>query len=192
MAVDLFLDLDKSIPEQLDKIAYELMNRQELRCNGSSYRITELEFYIYHSDAHPDPYVHKHKQQKTNGQWYFHGSGLDITMGNAEEGLYGGVLIRGLFSVENKKFTDGPLNAVTSLFSNFGSVENQQWEFGLRGCNDRENEVRKYYRIGLNSLNDLSGQYHDAHYRYVTDIENTKHKYKDKMRFQEKAAEVRG
>lgn len=80
-----------------------LLNRCDLLVGGAPHRIVELEVY-YHSDAHPDPFIHGDALQKTCGRWYFHrnsgeyrgGSfkGLDLSFG--PEGLVGGLLIRTL------------------------------------------------------------------------------------------------
>jgi hypothetical protein len=51
-----------------------------------------------------DPYTHKRPEQRKSGTWYVHDdgaraptySGIDLTSGSEEEGLYGGLLIREL------------------------------------------------------------------------------------------------
>lgn len=73
------------------QIAEELMNNFILCSGVRIFRICEIEFY-YKDIDHNDNYTHGHKQQKTSGQWYQHGSGLDIICGN--EKSYGGILIR--------------------------------------------------------------------------------------------------
>lgn len=86
-----------------EAIAALLLERCALRIAGEPHRIIELELY-YHSDEHPDPFVHQDTRQARVGSWYFHrrggqytgGSykGLDLTFG--PEGVIGGVLIRTL------------------------------------------------------------------------------------------------
>lgn len=88
----------ETINESFGRIAQKLMNDFKLQVADKYYRIIECEFY-YHSKNHPDPYVHGHKRQKsTKGEWYFNGSGLDITL--ADESGFGCILIRGIAEVK--------------------------------------------------------------------------------------------
>lgn len=105
-----------------ERIAQSLMNDHVLLVGEHSFRFTSLEFYYYHPE-HADIYSHQHDKQNTSKQWYFHGSGLDITFGSA--GVYGGILIRGLKRLgENTGYINGPLLCVQEIFSALGSVDN--------------------------------------------------------------------
>lgn len=84
-----FENLDRSFEET----ATELMNDWVIWSNGTPYRIAELEFYVRNAD-HDDNYTHGHPLQRTNGKWYMHGSGIDITCSSDDH--YGGILIRAL------------------------------------------------------------------------------------------------
>lgn len=112
------------------RIADKLMNDYKLQVNYKFYRITECEFYFHDNRDHSDVYTHLHERQKSSiGEWYFHGSGLDITL--AQDGGHGGVLIRSMVEVKTsikvprkEDTTKGPLNVCTTIFSEFGSVDN--------------------------------------------------------------------
>lgn len=80
------------------RIAQVLMNDYKLQVNDNAFRITECEFYFHDNRDHSDVYTHLHERQKNSfGEWYFHGSGLDITL--AQEGGQGGILIRSMVEV---------------------------------------------------------------------------------------------
>ena len=80
MGINLKIE-NNNIIDDFARIADDLMNRWILKCEGSQYRITEIEFY-FQSDSHNDMYTHAHKLQKETGRWYFHGSGVDLSFGS--------------------------------------------------------------------------------------------------------------
>lgn len=103
--------------------AERFLNRRRLICGNNRYLIREIEFYIY-SDDFKDEYTHKHPQQLTKNQWYFHRTskdnyragtfkGLDITRGNGSR--YFGILIRSIENIDTKEFIQGPCNVVHEL-----------------------------------------------------------------------------
>ncbi len=61
-------------------------------------------------------YKRKHVNPKS-GDWFFHYSGVDIALKNEETGGYGGILIRGIYDIEKKKFIKGPMVCAMKLFS---------------------------------------------------------------------------
>ena len=81
----------QNLDSSFRRIAEDLLNHFIFISGEKSYRICEIEFY-YMGVNHEDKYTHGHELQKTSGQWYQHGSGLDITCGN--DNAYGGILIR--------------------------------------------------------------------------------------------------
>ena len=95
------------------------------------YFITELEFYYYKED-HNDCYCYAYDYYKYNGHnkneehpqkfkrcWFYHPSGMDITIGN-EKNIFGGILIRSL--CDDKGFvTCGPINVRGLLLDLDGS-----------------------------------------------------------------------
>lgn len=84
-------------------IARRLLGASRLQVAGAPHRLVEIEFY-FDSEAHPDPFTHRHPEQASSGRWYFHrigasyrgGSfkGLDLTLGDGI--AHGGILIRSL------------------------------------------------------------------------------------------------
>jgi len=109
----------KEIQTRFDELADYLMNKLCIAVNDKHYRIVEIEMYYYHKDKHADPYVHGYPEQLNCGTWYFHysGLGLDITFGNKEKNIYGGILIRSIKELdENPKYINGPFNVLKEIF----------------------------------------------------------------------------
>lgn len=116
-----------------DRFAENLFSKILIVCNGVQFRLTEIEFYLY-SDDHPDPFVHRHPRQLTNGEWYFHCTthkegtykggtfkGLDITFGIEEtKPEYGGILIRSIQNLDTSEYIVGPCNCVDALLTTAG------------------------------------------------------------------------
>ncbi len=124
------IDFD-SLDVSLEKTAYELMNDWVVWSNTTPYRIAELEFYI-RSATHDDNYTHGHPLQQTNGKWYMHGSGIDITCGSDDH--YGGILIRALQSLANPSaagYVYGPITCTAKLFEGLDTVLLHNFSFGL-------------------------------------------------------------
>lgn len=162
-------------------IAEMLMNNYKLQIGNVFYRVTECEFYYHsYSDRHRDPYAHGHNRQKqTMGEWYFHGSGLDITLGN--ETGYGGILLRGIAAVK-REYTiprredaiNGPLKICTEFFSQLGSVElSGKIDFGFvniekekMGASMPDTPVFAVPRIGLDKNKDRI--FADRPYRFLS------------------------
>lgn len=172
-----------SIITSFDQIAHSLFNKYKLQVNDNWYRLLDIEFYYYAPDLHEDVYAHKHESQLQSGKWYFHGSGIDITIGNGKH--HGGILIRAIGKVsangkpENKfieKQIHGPLNVKTEICSNFKDVfgetpnymrlEDVSMEL-MGALMPIPKHIIKTKRINLNPDNDPSQEYYDARYRYV-------------------------
>ena len=169
------------------------MNGYQLQVNNNYYRIVDCEFY-YSSKKHPDPYVHGHERQKESlGEWYFHGSGLDITLGN--EGAHGGILIRGVARVPKVGIPSredaiiGPLNVCTEIFKSIGNVVlTGAMHFGMidigidaLAANMKTARVFAVPRIGLNKSKDSRTKFHDRPYRFITFL-HLPHKEADKVK----------
>ena len=176
------------------KIAERLMNDFQIRVNDQFYRITECEFY-FKSEKHADPYVHGHERQKaSNGEWYFHGSGLDITMGNGA--CYGGILLRGIAAVKptgniptRLDAISGPLNVCRELFNQMGTAfTNDPIHFGLvdisrdpMAANMKTAKVFAAPRIGLNENKPEGTSYWNKPYRFLTFL-HLPHKESEKVK----------
>lgn len=171
-------------------LADQLMNGFQLVVNAQQYRIVECECYFHHA-GHADPFVHGHELQKTTtGAWYFHPSGLDITLA-LDNGAYGGILIRSLLPIldapdvkqEIASAIIGPLNVCTELFRAIGTVAFQPGvPFGLRAVSDehRSNHPQARIfclpRIGLNHTK--GEEFATRPYRYVSHL-HLRHKQRD-------------
>lgn len=163
------------------RIAEKLMNDYKLRVNDSYYRIIECEFY-FKSQNHDDPYVHGHERQKSSiGEWYFHGSGLDITLSTGE--AFGGILLRSIAKVNKENAIPirnetivGPLKICTEIFKQFGNVlSNEPINFGLvdisrepQGANMKTATVFAIPRIGLNETKDNDQKFWTRPYRFIS------------------------
>jgi hypothetical protein len=109
-----------------NKIVDFLLHQVQLEVNKCTYRLVEIELYIYKED-HQDIYAHCHKQQKEMLTWYFHQmsskehsykggtfKGLDITCGN-NDNRFGGILIRSVLNEQNNSVIEGPCKVVNEF-----------------------------------------------------------------------------
>ena len=96
------------------EIAHELMSNYQVRKNNKQYRFLEIEFY-WHSLNHPDESVYP--RQKSEGYWFLHPSGVDITLPSTTTDSYGGILIRAMQNVAHpEEVYSGPWNCSDALF----------------------------------------------------------------------------
>lgn len=159
----------ETLVRDFDRIANDLMNYWVLAVNETHYRLTEIEFYcksVLPEGPIKDPYTHGHSEQLKSGTWYFHGSGLDLTFGT--EGFYGGILIRGIQRISDRKHVTGPLNSLTEIMSSLGSIELKKIDFGFLEAEGFEFELKhliKAPRVGLNPINDPNS--HQKLFRYL-------------------------
>lgn len=124
----------ETILRDIDSIAELLSNKTILKINDTSYRIVDFEFYVYSANKDfQDPHVYKNSLQLQNGKLYFHGSGIDITVG--DELNYAGILLRSVikFSEDSdsklgsmKEQFDGPHKVATELMSNLNSLNSHK------------------------------------------------------------------
>lgn len=176
----------KSVEASFNRIAERLFCNYQLVVNDRHYyRLIDIEFYYYAPGIFEDVYAHKHDAQLSNGKWYFHGSGIDITFGNGE--CHGGILIRGIASVRGEGKADhmglfkqihGPLNVKTELFSSMhGAFEKKANYLYLTDVSQERmganmilpQHIIRTNRIGLNKSKDAADQsFYNGKYRYVT------------------------
>lgn len=184
-----FFNLLKGIPEykniedRFDAIADYLMNYLCFDVGRLAYRIIEVEIYYYNKVIHPDPYVHCAKEQLSTGEWYFNGFGLDITFGDKNNDIYGGILIRGIKKLhKTEEYISGPSNVLKEIFSNLGGICGVGLGLCLREfVSDEVVNMKpiKTSRIGLVKKMEDSDNYHKKQYRYLVEI-NLQHKFKEK------------
>ena len=199
-----FLKVDATSKETVEKsfnvIAEKLFNNYQLQVNNNYYRLIDIEFYYLTDDKeneiyniHKDIYTHKHLEQRHSGKWYFHDSGIDITIGN-ESNHYGGILIRGLSKIyiENSDNNlinhqiHGPVKVKSEICEKFnGAFDNSPNFFRLveitNGSIDKPLYVIKSQRINLNIQKDIGEmKYWDSKYRYVILLNQYQFKYANK------------
>lgn len=79
---------EKDYQNCFQTIADKLINSYELVFNDKDYfRLCEIEFYFYHQTRHPDTFAHRHPEQNSYSNWYFHRQGTSPTA-NYKGGTY--------------------------------------------------------------------------------------------------------
>ncbi|MDR2947589.1 MAG: hypothetical protein LBV71_00115 [Prevotella sp.] len=158
----------QAIEQSFDRIAKELLIENALYINDKVFRFTEIEFYYYNEEFHPDKYTHEHSLKE--GQWRFHNQGIDITF-NSDDNLQidGGILIRGVLL--DKKYINGPRKIITAFFEAFGNITDNT-NFILKSSEKRDVEIIKTFRQLPNKIE--YPIYHEKHYRYIAEIEKVK------------------
>ena len=98
-------EIKKGDPTSIEKRFWDfadfLLFECTLEIDQKEYSLFDIEFY-YHSEGHPDPYVHKNERQKKYGYVYRHGSGFDLCFGDDSNGVYFGVLVKGMLKINEK------------------------------------------------------------------------------------------
>ena len=114
--------------EELKKRALKLMSGYNIVKGDFHYQIAEIEFY-YYSAQHPD--IITYPRQCVQGLWFFHPSGVDLTIQSSVSGMnpsFGGILIRSIikYNKEGKllKTICGPQKCVNELFDYLSAIDN--------------------------------------------------------------------
>lgn len=144
--------------KKIKKVAEYLMQNYCIEANKTQFFMNEIEFYLY-CDGHRDPYIHcydmknkecrdntnnkKNKESRNNTnnqgemlQWYFHGSGMDITFGESGIG-YGGILIRSIKSGDEE--IRGPIRVRRKVFEYIDTDK----EFNADKSQDCRDQLKK-------------------------------------------------
>lgn len=92
----LLLEQTQEIPVDLfDKLAILILARGELKVGATTFRFTEIEFYLNNKSRYDlDPFTHEHDQKYETGHIRPHWAGIDISI--LEGNYWGGILIRGI------------------------------------------------------------------------------------------------
>lgn len=107
--------LDIWIESTIRKLLYDQVIYSDW--SQKTYSLEDIELYIFHESV-PDLFAHRSERQQQHGVWYFHQApsssdrsgeipsqnklrggtrkGLDISLGNAAQGIHAGVLIRSI------------------------------------------------------------------------------------------------
>ena len=151
-----FLKIECETEAEFEKIAYNLLNNYAIQNHDTIFRLTEIEFY-WSSPNHKDfsTYDRKHVDP-AHGDWFFHYSGVDIALKNEKNGGYGGILIRGIYSLTENKPYKGPMVCAMRLFSGTSafseSIKTRIIEYDFYKA-----EIHKSERIGLGGNAKQSG-----------------------------------
>ncbi|MCY7409098.1 MAG: hypothetical protein LH473_02405, partial [Chitinophagales bacterium] len=173
---------DKDWEKEFFNRADFLMNHLCLIVGENAYRVVDCEVY-YHSEEHPDPYVHKGEEQLNNGTWFFNDAGgLDITFGNGEKGIYAGILIRTIQNLKTEQRIEGIIKVVKEIFRNLGNIFSEGNEIRLCELNPQFITQGKPYtttRVNLTErINDME-RFFNKYYRFL--ILSSAMKGKDKI-----------
>ena len=143
-----FLTLKSETQAEFERIAQILFDNYAVQTHNGFYRLIELEFY-WNSPTHIDnsTYKRNHVNPKS-GDWFFHYSGVDIALKNDETGGYGGILIRSIYDLTNKKVIKGPMVCVMKLFSETNAFSSSI-KTQIIPHNFKESIMQKSKRIGL-------------------------------------------
>lgn len=128
------------------------MNNHCILVENKKYRILEIEFYFFKKNVFEDCFTYKDERQKTNGCWFFHYSGVDITFGS--KNTWGGILLRSLAAINNKgqisKVICGPLKLKNEMLNNFSSIFDTPATFKIEQLELTSQKLYMTPRIGLN------------------------------------------
>ena len=172
----------ETLEEKFESLANSLMNYLCLVVGNHPYRIVECEIYYYDKNNHPDPYVHKRKEQLTSGKWYFNDMGLDITLGNRKSEIYASILLCGIQSLKTNQYTSGTANVVREIFDKFGTVILDGNGICLREINKgvfEEEHAITAKRVGLTKKPEDLQNFIDKKYRYIIEL-NPQHHFNGK------------
>ena len=166
--------------------ANKLMNEYCLKVDDKKYNLIEIEFYFYDKENHPDPYIYCNEKQKECGEFYFHGSGMDITFGNRI--CYGGILIRSIMN-QKGEYINGSLILLEELFGD--KIDKSKIEL-IEKEDIEKKDIFCSTRVGLQAHPldyELLTKYKKNFipyifrlYRFIVDYSCSKNKCKDKTK----------
>ncbi|NOQ27607.1 MAG: hypothetical protein GQ564_19770 [Bacteroidales bacterium] len=105
----------EKIVESLELIAKELILNRLIIVNKSKFSLIDIELYYWHN-FHKDDYAKGIKHTRPFGDFELHRYGIDISLGNAKNNDFGGILIRGLYDIDKKEVLSKS-KVVKSLFN---------------------------------------------------------------------------
>jgi len=143
-----FLKIEKETEQEFEMIADKLFNDYAVENHESKFRLIEIEFY-WTSPNHTDnsTYQRNHVEPK-HGDWFFHYSGVDIALKNEKLGGFGGILIRGIYSLKENKIYKGPMVCAMKLFSGTSAFSDSIKTKIIEHKFDKK-KINKSARVGL-------------------------------------------
>lgn len=190
---------ENELTKKIEECAKVILLESILHLGSTTYDILEIEFYLNNGGDHADPYAHSVQYPKrikpiqgVIGSWYFHRftgmktythtrRGLDLTLGDAAAGIYGGILIRSIRNRSDGVVISGPSRIVGELIKQVndpalietiatrveqGSAFQQKYNVFISGQTpDVTTSVFKSARVGLGERNP---EYRARLYRFFT------------------------
>ena len=163
----------EDVQGELKSLAGKLMNEYCISNGKHTYRLLEIEFYIYLKDIsksekrHADEHVYPRTAE--TGRIFFHQSGMDICFTSSmEDGYFGGILIRALEREDGENFGGPRICAYEVLNSASGMCVVQECE-----CDKKLSfDVEASERIGIKEWTDSKDkswkdEYYNKKYRFV-------------------------
>lgn len=180
-------------------IAEELIRNWKIKSFGQERAFLGLEFYIYIPEIFEDTAVHQRREQLETGTFYFHTKskgekwsppifnrhGVDITCGNKDRKIHGGILLRHL---GGEGHTDGSGYALRSIMRGDEGFKKIPHGLGLNTWTDSEKEFFKRFNNHAIVGGEIELVWRPGHYSgKITSherigIENKSHA-KEKLRF---------
>lgn len=160
-----FLQIVNETEEEFETIAGTLFDNFAIQTEKSVYRLVEIEFY-WNSPKHIDniTYERKHVDPKS-GDWFFHYSGVDISLKNEQTGGYGGILIRSIYDINKGTIIKGPLVCTMKLFSGTSAFK-ESIKTKLVPYDFNKSEISRTKRIGVTAQENGADK---LNYRFVID-----------------------
>lgn len=163
-----FLIIKSESQNEFDEIANYLMNSYGVKNDYSLFRLSEIEVY-WNSPTHNDNSTYNRKHVDPNsGEWFFHYSGVDIALKSDKLQGHGGILIRRVYCLAEKKTYKGPLVCAMKLFSGNNAFKKSEMPMLIEYPFKHET-ISKSPRIGLGK-NAKEGNTDTLEYRYTIDL----------------------
>lgn len=201
----------KSPQDSFPDIAKNLMRNYIIKKGKKRFAIVEIEFYLF-SKEHADYITYPRKMDE--GRWFFHQSGVDLTFQTQGEPelltvkdkngknvsklsykncSFGGILLRGLYDIQNDEYIFGPQKCVNVLWDNFYAFHISESQYpiiekellstsmhfyqcprhiNIQGEDKRETKIKEWIkRLGIENLEDIDikdyqRKYFEAPYRF--------------------------
>lgn len=147
----------EDVQVELKSLAGKLMNEYCISNCRHTYRLLEIEFYIYDKDAHADEHVYERDAEA--GQLFLHKMGMDICFASSmSQGQFGGILIRALERDDNKYF-GGPRICSYELINTAIELCSLEKNTEKSPCS-----VDESTRIGIKDWSDPKSKWEDMYY----------------------------
>lgn len=165
----------ESIVESIENIAKDLITNKVISVNDSKFSIIDIEIYYWHKN-HPDEYAKGVEHTRPYGEFEMHRYGVDISLGNNENIGFGGVLIRGLYDLNELKPIKKP-DVVRSIFNKLILGSNR---FELITEKTPWTAVFRSKRLNIGAADDAKRAFVDAPYKFMAKDVSIFRSYPDK------------